>query len=187
MRAGHSLGATSSLLAAGAQPQRARAMVLLEPVLFDPAEVGRDRASPALVRNALRRRESFPDRAAACAAYRGRGAFETWSEAQLADYVTAGFRETGEREVRLACRPEWEALTYARHDYDAWGALAALRCPIWLYAGVEQSCVGAQARTLGGSPGLSLEVVPEATHFLPMERPDLVRLALRAAAASTPS
>ncbi len=46
-----------------------------------------------LAEGALRRRSDFPSREAALAAYRGRGAFRTWPEAPLADYVADGFRD----------------------------------------------------------------------------------------------
>jgi pimeloyl-ACP methyl ester carboxylesterase len=181
--AGHSLGATTSLLAAGAAPERMRALVLVEPVLFDRTAEPIDLSALPITRGALRRRATFPDRAAALAAYRGRGAFVGWSEAQLADYVAAGFHDTADGEVTLACRPAWEAATYAHHDYDPWAAFAAVRCPVRILAGGRESSVGAQARELAARGGARLDLVEGATHFLPMQRPELVREALREAAA----
>jgi pimeloyl-ACP methyl ester carboxylesterase len=176
--AGHSLGATTSLLAAIAAPERVRSLVLFEPVMIDEAALGLPLSDMPITRAALRRRADFPDRDAAVAAYRGRGAFETWSEAQLADYVAAGFRDTATGLVTLACRPEWEASTYAVQNYDALQLLEQARCPVRIFAGGAGSSVsaGVLART-------RVETVPGTSHFLPMERPDIVREALREAVA----
>ena len=180
--AGHSLGATSSLLAAGQVPERVRALALFEPVLLDGAGPGTDFSGLPLVQGALRRRELFPDRAAALAAYRGRGAFEGWSEAMLADYVQAGFRETADGQAALACRPAWEAASYARHDYDVQAALAAASCPVRILRAEHGSTFQAEARAAAARRGLPVEVAPATSHFLPMQRPELVREILREAA-----
>jgi pimeloyl-ACP methyl ester carboxylesterase len=179
--AGHSLGATSSLLAALEAPARAVSLVLFEPVLLSREVLAAPMGELALTRSAARRRESFPDRAAALAAYRGRGAFATWSEAQLADYVAAGFRDTADGQVTLACRPEWEALTYAVHAYDPWRALDVVACPVRILAGDVDSAVAPEARSPAARGRLQLDIVHGASHFLPMERPQLVRDALREA------
>jgi len=181
--AGHSLGAITSLLAAVAAPARVRTLVLFEPVMLDAATLTGPMAEQPITRATLRRRATFPSRAAMMDAYRGRGAFETWSEAQLADYAAGGLVETASGEVTLACRPAWEAAIYARQDLHAWEAMAEVRCPLRILAGVEGSSVGPRAQALARAVGARLEVVPGATHFLPMERPELVRQALREAAA----
>src|SRR5579859_1179188 len=83
---GHSMGATSSLLAAAAEPERVRALGLFDPVIFS-REAQRSAAgleSPLLA-GALRRRSTFPNNQAAFDAYQGRGAFKTWSDEQLTE------------------------------------------------------------------------------------------------------
>lgn len=180
--AGHSLGAITSLLAAVARPARVRSLVLFEPVMLDAAALEAPLPEHPITRATLRRRETFASRAAVLEAYRGRGAFETWSEAQLADYADGGLRELGDGQVALACRPAWEAAIYARQDVRAWEAMDKVRCPLRILAGVEGSSVGGGARALARAVGARLEVVPGTTHFLPMERPDLVRQALLQAA-----
>jgi pimeloyl-ACP methyl ester carboxylesterase len=175
--AGHSLGATTSLLAAVAAPERVRNLMLFEPVMIDEAARGLPLWDMPITRAAMRRRADFPDRDAAIAAYRGRGAFATWSEAQLADYVAAGFHETASGQVTLACRPDWEASTYAVQNYDAVQLLDQVRRPLRILVSEADSSVSAGARARA-----AVETVPGTSHFLPMERPDLVREALRQAA-----
>ncbi|HVI31871.1 alpha/beta hydrolase [Phenylobacterium sp.] len=187
--AGHSMGATASLLAAAAEPGRAKALVLFDPVLIHtPGRRSEDDPAVAespLAQGALRRRADFPDKRAALEAYRGRGAFRTWNDAQLADYVEAGFQVDGAGGVTLTCRPEWEASNFRSHNYDPWAAFRATRCPIRIL----RAEVGSTARLddhlpeLLGTGRIRVETVAGASHFLPMERPELVRQALREAAA----
>jgi pimeloyl-ACP methyl ester carboxylesterase len=180
--AGHSMGGTSSLLAAAAEPDRVRALALFDPVVF-PAEMqGAATEESPLVAGALRRRATFPSKQAALDAYLGRGAFRTWSKAQLADYVAAGFQETGTGEVTLACTPEWEASSFRTHNYDPWAAFRESRCPIRILRAEEASTFRLEGREaeLGDDGRITVETVPGTTHFLPMERPDLVRQTLAA-------
>lgn len=179
--AGHSMGGTSSLLAAAAAPDRVRAMALFDPVIFIPDLRPTEMSDNPLAQGALRRRASFPSKAAAREAYTGRGAFRTWRPEQLADYVEAGFRATADDEVTLACAPEWEASNFRTHNYDPWAAFRATRCPVRILR-AEQ---GSTARLEDGEAELlatgrfQIEVVAGTSHFLPMERPELVRQVLR--------
>ncbi len=182
--AGHSMGATVSLLAAAAAPDRVKALALFDPVIFDAAMLTPSvQGDGPLVAGALRRRAIFPSRAAAVEAYRGRGAFLTWSEDQLADYVAAGFRDLPDGQVILACAPEWEASSYRLHAYDPWAAFAQARCPVRILKAVTGSTAWLDERLEEIEPAgrVTVETVPGTTHFLPMERPDLVRAELRAA------
>ncbi|THD57771.1 alpha/beta hydrolase [Phenylobacterium sp.] len=184
--AGHSMGGTTSLLAAAAEPDRVRALALFDPVVFPvEAQAAGGAAESPLVAGALRRRATFPSRAAAFEAYRGRGAFRTWRDEQLLDYVAAGFRETPDGEMTLTCTPQWEASNFRTHNYDPWAAFHASRCPIRVLRAEEASTFRLEGHEgdLGGDGRIQVETVPGTTHFLPMERPDLVRATLEASAA----
>ncbi len=184
--AGHSMGATTALLAAASAPERVRSLVLFEPVILSRlrtvgAKMPGARANllrnMPLAKGALARRRGFPGRAEALAAYRGRGAFRTWPEASLADYVAGGFREAGAG-VELACAPEWEAANYAAQGHDARAALRRVASwrgvPVRILKGDHGStCAVSQSRR-----GVAVETVAGAGHFLPLERPELVREAL---------
>lgn len=181
--AGHSMGGTSSLLAAAAEPAGVKRLVLLDPVIFpgagDPSAV---QESP-LVQGALRRRATFPSRDAALEAYVGRGAFKTWSREQIADYVAGGFRDTAEGEVTLACAPAWEASNFRTHNYDPFAAFRDSRCPIDIRrAEFASTCrIEGHEAELAATGRITVETVPGTSHFLPMERPDVVTAALRSA------
>lgn len=186
--AGHSMGGTASLLTAAAQPASVRALALFDPVVMPndvPQDVNTVQNSP-LVAGALRRRAVYPSRQAAFEAYRGRGAFRSWSTAQLTDYVAAGFGPTEDGEVTLTCAPAWEASNFRTHNYDAWAAFRGSRCPIGILRAAEGSTFRLEGREteLGSDGRITVETVPGTTHFLPMERPDLVRRTLLDCAAT---
>ena len=181
--AGHSMGGTTSLLAAAEAPSRVSALALLDPVVrpASAAHVEADamRASP-MVAGAIRRRRSFPSHAAAADAYRGRGAFRTWTEAMLQDYVAAGFHAAADGTVELACAPEWEVSNYVNQEHDCWAAFDRSVCPIHLLQADADSPGRIEGRIdeLTASGRIRVDTIPGTTHFLPMERPDLVREAI---------
>ena len=186
---GHSMGGTASLMAAAEAPQRVRSLVLFDPVIL-PSEAiaARQRGETIdnnLVQGAKRRRAVFPSRQAALDAYRGRGAFRSWSEEMLADYVAGGFRDLPSGEVTLACEPVWEASNFTSHDHDTWSAIRRTTRPIrMLRAEFETTARIEEGMAAMLAAGARIETVPGTTHFLPMERPELVRGALREAAAA---
>jgi pimeloyl-ACP methyl ester carboxylesterase len=181
--AGHSMGGTSCLLAADAAPERVTRLVLFDPVIMAarrvvPADGG------ALAAGARRRRDRFESRDAVFQAYRGRGAFTTWSDVQLADYLAAGLRDRPDGEVELTCPPEWEATNYTSQGHDSWGALARARRPVHIVRAARGSTCNLdedRLAVLADRGAVTVETIPDTTHFLPMERPDLVRQALREA------
>lgn len=179
--AGHSMGGTSSLLAAATGAAQIRSLVLFDPVFFDAARAAQVGATNPLAEGADRRRATFPDKAAVVRTYTGRGGFRTWAPEQVADYVEAGFRETDDGQVTLTCAPSWEASNFRTHGSDAWSALRNTRCPIRILRAEQGSTARIDDRLeeLRAMPHITVETVPGTTHFLPMERPDRVRQALR--------
>lgn len=183
--AGHSMGGTSSLLAAAESPGHVKALALFDPVLFDVARMAEVGRTNPLAEGAARRRSVFADKAAVLAAYAGRGAFRTWAPEQLADYVEGGFRQTPDGQVALTCAPTWESSNFNTHGSDAWDALRSLNCPVRML----KAETGSTARIddnlddLAAMDHVAVEGVAGTTHFLPMERPDLVRSVLREMAA----
>jgi len=177
--AGHSKGAIISMMLAAQFPARVRALVLLEPVLVPehrPSVLPAD-APPSLAVRAARRRAVFPSADAAFESYRGRGAFTTWPEAMLRDYLKGGLIRTGNGdEVRLACAPAWESQSFDSTPTGAAKLAAKLRCPLTVLHASDGTAGAAQvAELLKAKPDARLVHVPGATHFLPMEHPELVR------------
>ena len=177
---GHSMGGAASLLVAAAAPERVKALVLFDPVFVDPAKAAANGQTNPLADGAARRRATFPSRAAVVAAYTGRGAFRTWQPEQLVDYVEGGFIATADGEVTLACAPAWEAANFRTHGYDALAAFQATTCPIHIFRAEHGSTarLDSYAGALAAMGRVTVETVPGTTHFLPMERPDVVQAAL---------
>jgi pimeloyl-ACP methyl ester carboxylesterase len=175
--AGHSMGAATSMMVAAAEPARVRSLALFEMPRTSAPQTAANWDTP-FAQATLRRRHTFASRDEAFDALHGRKMFATWSDEQLRDYVTAGLRDTETGEVTLSCSPTWEALTYAFFNFDIAAEAAALRTPATvIYADIPDAPT---PTALAGHPWVNLEIIPGATHFLPMERPALVQEAIRA-------
>jgi pimeloyl-ACP methyl ester carboxylesterase len=180
--AGHSMGAVVSAMIAAAFPDRVKALLLIEPVLvpnilrllswipFRPPSMD-------LAARAERRRATFASFDAALASYRGRGAFRTWPEDFVAAYLKGGLVPTGNgTEMRLACAPSWEAQTFRGAPFGAAGLARKIRCPVTLLYAENSTPPESECRLFARLHGNTrLIKVPGTTHFLPMERPDVVR------------
>ncbi|RZJ30607.1 MAG: alpha/beta hydrolase [Brevundimonas sp.] len=182
--AGHSMGGTSSLLAAAERPDKVSKLVLMDPVIWGRITVAlfqlpvfdRMASHIPLVKGALKRRDAFESREKALGGYIGRGAFRGWPEMMIADYLADGLVETPDG-FTLACRPEWEASNYAAQSHDPWKALKRVDRPVRiLKAEAGSTCsVSTDPRRL---PNVSVETVHGGTHFFPMLKADVARDAL---------
>lgn len=181
--AGHSMGGTSGLVAAGLRPDLLGRLVLLDPVVMreDVARtLGASPGSSPLAIGALRRRNQFDSKQAAYDAYLGRGAFKTWPAAMLADYLADGLVPAETGGFRLACAPAWESANFSAREHWPWPGFFNSTCPIRiLKAEVGSTCsVDDRLDELAATGRITVETVPGTSHFLPMEVPDLVRAAL---------
>lgn len=171
---GHSMGGTVSALTAAVAPAAVRRVALFEPVFMVRGATGVPPEAP-LAQGTLKRRAEFPDRASAVGAYAGRGAFRTWGEQPLADYAADGFRDLPGGGVTLSATPAWEHSNYVSQAHDARAALAAIEAPVEIWRAASGSTCALDAEDLAPLAGrVTLTTVPETSHFLPMERPDLL-------------
>lgn len=175
---GHSMGATSAILAACQQPLRFRGIVALDPVLISNKAWFWSRLMTRLkpdvmpmVKRALARPHQFASHQVAFEFYRGKRVFQHVSDDVLMDYVRAGHvLEEGEQ-VRLRYSGEWEACVYRSVPRMA-AALAGLECPMLIVAGDRSEVLS--ARTLEWVRGLNpniQSVTLNGGHLLPLESP----------------
>ena len=196
---GHSMGGCVALLVAGKRPDLVRGLVPVDPVILSPRIHFYAHALPfmtkvmssgtGMARRAKRRRGVFDSREAAIENYAGKGAFSTWREPFLADYIEDGLRPIEAAEgveakdagkFALSCAPKWEAATFSAQRNRPWQALEVVReksIPILIMRSDKNSVISNQvaSRLARKCQHLVIKQRPQTTHFLPMEAPYDVR------------
>lgn len=185
--AGHSMGATTALLASARDPKLVTGLCLFDPV-FAPATFYLYAKLPwvfdnwrqhfPLARSAAKRRANFASREVAAKAYEGRGAFKSWPSQTIKDYCDDGFTDLPDGTVTLSCAPAFEAACFAGQRHNPHSALAKVAIPARLLRGGRHSTtVSILVRKLERC-GVVVETIADTTHFLPMERPDICQAAM---------
>ena len=182
---GHSMGGTVSLELAAANPESIAGLVLVDPVLPPPSmgwwmpvarAVGWTRRLP-IARAAAKRTMEFSSKKAAVDNFEGKGAFRTWPREWIEAYVEGGTIPT-EDGVRLSCERAWESRTFATATPRWLGHAKRLQCPTTLIAR-ETSGPPLNAEScdafMRARPDTRLVKLKGASHFMTMERPDVVR------------
>lgn len=187
---GHSLGAVTSLQMAANHPEWVRSLLLLDPVILPVSFLRLWRVLKAvhlnyqfpLAARAMRRRRIWPDKETINRVYRGRGGFKSWScSGCLEEYVEGGTRKRVDGSVELTCDPKWEAETFASLPHTTWDSLSKVQCPVTILYGAKSDTFleAAASRVRRTLPHVKLISVPDATHFVPMEKMDTVAEAIR--------
>jgi pimeloyl-ACP methyl ester carboxylesterase len=172
---GHSFGGVLTSLMLAQQPQLFQRAVLLDPVLFSPAMIGVMALSDVvglsrrntLASKALKRRSSWPDRAAAQAALHGRGMFRGWTEEAFAAYIQHALKDS-DKGVELRCRPSREADIFSSFPKRLWPSLAKVTTPTQVLYGARSYPFVAKstARWCATNPRVSAQVVPGGHCFM---------------------
>ena len=184
--AGHSMGAVTTLLTAsrliegGAAAMPRPRLALIEPVILPRpvywlahtplSPLNRDRMP--IARQARRRRNGWPDRAAAATRYGNHPTFRRWGEGVLADYLLDGLSDRTDGTVGLACDPMWEAANYESQGHDIARALRRAG-PGALALKAEHASTVMRPAALERA-GVTLTRMPGVGHLAPMEAPDRV-------------
>ena len=185
---GHSIGAVVTLRAALEGPGLFRALVLIDPVLLPMRRIVELRIVRALgianrlnlrIERALRRRRHFDSLEQLFSGYRQRDVFRFFSDEQLRALVQGITRPAADGGYELVYSPEWEARIYETgmwNDQDIWNGLRSLELPTLIVRGADTDTFWAETARLvkRRNPRIKIVSVPEATHLLPMERPDEV-------------
>ncbi|MFN4353412.1 alpha/beta fold hydrolase [Parvibaculum sp.] len=187
--AGHSMGGAASVMAAAARPDLVRGLVLADPVMIPSGaryimllsqRLGFDGNPLAL--GAEKRRARFPDKESAVSRYEGRGAFRTWPRGFIEDYIAGGTRARDDGQIELSCAPAWEAANFRAQGHNIGKSVRVLHVPFaLLYAEHGTTCRPPFPELLKRrDPKAHVMQVKGATHFLPMEFPDVVAQEIRA-------
>lgn len=188
---GHSMGGHSITQAAAHHPHRFHALLLVDPVILDPATYADPPmfASPeahpvSRRRNRWRSAEEMFDR------FADRHPFNLWEPAVLRDYCRFGLLADGDPDgdgFVLACPPLIEASIYqGSAGRDIGDAIRTLPHPVAVLRAQGRDPGDRTAGTMDFArsptwPGLAAAFPngrdihhPELSHFIPMQRPDLV-------------
>ncbi|WPC05765.1 alpha/beta hydrolase [Pseudomonas benzenivorans] len=118
---GHSLGATSTILAAAKRPELFKALVLIEPAMVSPAlarlvrwlpKALMNRTDPA--RSTLRKADRWPDRQAFLQHYQNARGYKRFGPEALQALAEHGLVEGADGQVQLAFPKHWEAHNYTQ-------------------------------------------------------------------------
>lgn len=177
--AGHSMGATSQLMAAERIDAPLLGLALIEPVVM-PAHVYAVMHTPlgpvmsnrlSIVKNARTRMDGWDSREAVKARYGSKPTFSGWDEGMLADYLQDGLVQRG-GEWRLACPPEWEAANFAAQRNRPLAAARSITAPIAVLK-AERGSTLRNPEGLGKAGAVITEWAG-ASHLVAMEQRDAV-------------
>ncbi len=132
---GHSFGAIASMLAVLEEPQRFRALILLDPTLLPPPimEAFREARQRGeiprlpLVDGALKRKDRFDSLDEAFDYWRGKPLFQDWPDAVLRLYTESMTQPAAQGGLELSWPRDWEAYYYLSMYTDGWHDLPKLR------------------------------------------------------------
>ena len=186
---GHSMGGHAMAQAAAAEPARFQRLVLIDPVIVAPEEYAESRfleMGPDWQHPTAKRRNRWASPDEMFERFKDRPPFAAWDRAVLRDYCEYGVLPdpSGDGFV-LACPPEFEAAVYmaARGNAAVYDSVRAIEVPVLLVRVMEPppNRDWMDFRYSPTWPGLihhfrrGREIhLPDDTHFLPMEKPELV-------------
>ncbi len=174
---GHSAGATFVALAAARRPGRFRRLILIDPILIGSLPGSRERAknNSSMAKRTRTRRLVYDSREQLFDAYRTRRPYDSWTDEALQVYADFGTFERPDGAIELLCPGRIEAKLYeAATGIDPVAEFDRLQIPVLLAIpdGTDVFRDAVKKMTFDAlSFGRYLEF-ENATHFLPMERPD---------------
>jgi pimeloyl-ACP methyl ester carboxylesterase len=179
---GHSFGGIASILATIQQPERFRALVLLDPTMLPPSAMEAMAQMQAdgsihefpLAAGAVKRKRRWESVGEAYHYFRGKPLFQNWSDEAVRLYAGSGTRTASDGGVELVWPPEWEAYYFRTLYTKTWDELPKLRLPTLVVRGGESDTFTpesyAAAREL--MPGADFVEVPGHGHLFPHSAPD---------------
>ena len=182
---GHSMGGVALLRAALREPERFKAIVLLDPVLFPPyfiafwnimqkLKIG-ERHHP-FINAARQRRQQFDDLDRLYQGFRRKHVFRYFDDEALHAYVEGIACPMEEGAYQLCYSAEWETriyLTSIRRDMDIWRGLPKFEVPMLIIRGAETDAFweGTAKLIQRKQPKVRVEALGKSTHLVPLERP----------------
>lgn len=180
---GHSLGGVVSMLALLKEPERFKALVMLDPPILPPNLLEMIRAAwendlvehIPMVQMARRRRQFFDSEEAAFARFRGKRVFADWTDESLWLYVKHGLRRRAEGGFELVWSIDWEAHYFSTVYQDIWADLPKLNglAPGLFVRGEDSDTFSREAyhRALALAPLADFKLMRSRGHLFPLAAP----------------
>lgn len=182
---GHSMGGIALLRAALREPERFKAIVLLDPVLFPPYFIrmwqivfglGLGEKVHPLINNAKNRRRQFDDLDRLFSGYRRKSVFRYMDDDSLRAYVQGIACAMDGGGYQLCYSVNWEVRIYVTgvwRDMDIWRGLPKLEVPMLIIRGAETDTFWERTGKLvkRKQPEVRVEALEKSTHLLALERP----------------
>jgi lipase len=176
---GHSMGGHAVTLAAALNPPAFSTLVLLDPVIRAKDQYLAPWDKTGFV---ARRRNQWASPEEMFERFRERPPFDAWDRGVLLDYCNYGLEQAGDGYI-LACPPAIEASIYENSTAPAsniYPEIGAIEVPVHV---VRAGKFGDPSNIMGSSPTTpdlaasfargADTVLPEHSHFIPMESPEL--------------
>lgn len=187
LAAGHSMGATLTMMTAVRRPDLFRALALIDPVLLPLRYILPLRIAPRrwarrvpIIRKALGRPDRWQTQQQAFEFHRRARAFARLDDESLWDYIRAGTRKSGDGRWTLSFPKDWEARIYATCPW-VWPELRRCRTPMLGIRGCRSDVISdaAWARWQHLQPAASFVEFRDAGHLVPLQLPaDVARAVL---------
>ncbi len=188
---GHSMGAHALVQAAVLRPGAFRRLILVDPVMVEPAAYQLPPVPLGQLHPAAQRKNHFESPQAMFDRFADRPPYAVFDRAALMDYCVHGLRpaDLGSSSgngssggFQLRCAPQHEGQVYplARNNPNTYDLVHALQIPVLVVRARAQDPSILPWDPLGSPtwPGLAAEFpqgrdlfMPDKTHFLPMEDP----------------
>ncbi len=180
---GHSLGSTITMMAAIKRPDLFSKLVIIEPPCINqifftllaimPYSISKNLVPPSKI--ALSRRHKWPSREEAFQLLRPKKIFAKFSDATLRAYLEHGLEEDENGEYRLRFSKFWESKIYCtlKNPYRLFPKLNTRS--LCIRAG-ESNVINDKnwLRWKKNHKNAKFINIPEASHLVPMEKPDLL-------------
>jgi pimeloyl-ACP methyl ester carboxylesterase len=183
---GHSMGGHTTVQAAALRPHTYRALLLVDPTIFPLEQYGTPAPDASFT---LRRRNRWASPDEMFERFQARPPFARWRPEILRDYCDFGVLPR-DGEFVLACPPAVEASIYQNSrepESNIYAEVAQLQHPVVVMrAGRERQAANFNLSASPTAPDLAARfargrevLLPEASHFIPMEEPEMVAEEIR--------
>jgi len=181
---GHSMGGHSLSFAAGTDSRLFKSLILIDPII-----VQRQHYGDAITKEhpVQRRKNRWHSPEEMFERYNGKSPFDTWDKAVLKDYCQYGLLPSGEERLELACPPIIEGSIYNnamdKNGADIYDEIEKITAPtLVMHPPLSPSRKIEDLIPVNLAdffPDGEDELLPNNTHFIPMEAPQLVAERIR--------